>query len=158
MKQNIKIKLLADCQEHIPTLAKLAYEEISRHWVPDASIEKVKNRLLSHLNKEKMPLAMVALHGDSPVGMACLRETDGIRPGITPWLGSLVVDPKFRKMKIGESLIEAIKKQAKIFRYDILYLLAFDPTIPDWYTRLGWKTIGEDVLLGHRVTVMSISI
>lgn len=23
------------------------------------------------------------------------------------------------------------------------------PTIPEWYARLGWKHIGEDMLLGH---------
>ena len=27
-----------------------------------------------------------------------------------------------------------------------------------WYVRLGWTHIGDDELLGHRVTVMSISI
>ena len=97
MKQSIEIKLLTDCEEHIPTLAKLWYEEISRHWVPDASIEKAKERLIVHLNTEKIPNS-------------------------------------------------------------ILYLLAFDPTIPMWYMRLGWQMIGEDILSGHRVTVMSISI
>jgi predicted N-acetyltransferase YhbS len=158
MKHNIEIKFLTDCKEHIPTLAKLWYEEISRHWVPDSSIEKAKDRLIAHLNEDKIPMAIVALHDKSPVGMACLRETDGIQPGITPWLGSLVVNPKFRGQQIGETLIDAVKAKAKLFHHDILYLLAFDPTIPNWYARLGWQTIGEDSLLGHRVTVMSIVI
>ena len=158
MNHNIEIKLLADCEEHIPALAKLWYEEISQHWVPDASIEKAKKRLITHLNKEAIPMAMVALQDGSPVGMVCLRETDGIRPGVTPWLGSLVVNPKFRGQKVGERLINSVKTQAKLFHHNILYLLAFDPTIPLWYARLGWQHVGEDMLLGHRVTVMSISI
>jgi hypothetical protein len=33
-KQDFEIKLLTDCREHIPALAKLWYEEISRHWAP----------------------------------------------------------------------------------------------------------------------------
>lgn len=103
-------------------------------------------------------MAVIALYDNNPIGMACLRETDGIRPGIAPWLGSLVVDPTFRGKQIGEALINTVKAQAKLFCHDILYLLAFDQTIPDWYTRLGWQTIGEDNLLGHRVTVMSVSI
>ena len=131
MNNEFDIKFLVDCQEHIPSLAQLWYEEISRHWVADASIEKAKNRLIAHLNSEKMPMAIVALNNNTPVGMACLRETDGIRPGVTPWLGSLVVDKKFRGKKIGEKLIEAIKSQAKLFGHDTLYLLAFDLTIPN---------------------------
>lgn len=158
MKKNIEIKFLADCEEHIPALSILWYEEISRHWVPDASIEKATERLKTHLNKEKIPMALVAVYENNPIGMACLRITDGIQPGVTPWLGSLVVDPKFRGNKIGEILIEAVKIQAKSFYYDMLYLLAFDPTIPNWYSRLGWQSIGEDRLLGHRVTVMRIAL
>lgn len=158
MKKQIEMKYLVDCQQHIPALATLWYEEISRHWVADASIAKAEERLISHLNKDKMPLAIVAIHNDNPVGMACLRETDGIQPGVTPWLGSLVVNPEFRGAKIGEILIETVKTEARLHGYQILYLLAFDPTIPKWYSRLGWERVGEDVLLGHTVTVMSIAI
>ena len=158
MNNEFEIKFLVDCKQHIPSLAELWYEEISRHWVADASIEKAKDRLIAHLNKEKMPMAIVALNNNIPIGMACLRETDGIRPGVTPWLGSLVVDRKFRGKKIGEKLIEEIKSRARLFGHDTLYLLAFDPTIPDWYARLGWQSIGNDMLFNHRVAVMNISI
>jgi N-acetylglutamate synthase-like GNAT family acetyltransferase len=158
MNSSISIMSLTDCQEHLPILANLWYEEISRHWVADASVEKAKERLISHLNKDKMPMATVALFEGQPVGMACLRETDGIRPGIAPWLGSLVVDPNFRGAKIGATLIDAIKSQARFYSYETLYLLAFDPTIPIWYAKLGWQPIGYDRLLGHRVAVMSITL
>ena len=145
-------------REHIPALASLWYEEISRHWSPDASIEKAKQKLLDHLNQNKMPMAFVALLDGQAVGMVCLRKTDGIRPGVVPWLGSLVVHPEYRGKKMGEALINTVKDQARNLGYQILYLLAFDPTIPGWYARLGWTHIGDDELFGHRVTVMSISI
>lgn len=103
-------------------------------------------------------MAYVALLDDQAVGIACLRETDGIRPGVAPWLGSLVVHPEYRGQKVGEALINTVKDQARNLGYQILYLLAFDPTIPDWYARLGWKHIGDDKLFGHRVSVMSTSI
>jgi len=45
MKSNIKIKFLTECEEHIPSLATLWFEEISRHWVPDVSIGKEMNDL-----------------------------------------------------------------------------------------------------------------
>ena len=152
------IKPLSECQEHISVLAKLWYEEISRHWMPDASIEKAQRKLTNHLNTNSMPMAYVAICDGKAVGMACLRETDGIRPGVTPWLGSLVVSPKHRGHKVGEALINIVKEQAKNLGHQTLYLLAFDPTISNWYARLGWTPIGDDELFGHRVAVMSIPI
>lgn len=154
----IQIKHLSECQDHIPFLAKLWFEEISRHWVPDASIEKAKQRLLDHCNVDKLPLAIVALVENQPIGMACLRVIDRIRPHIAPWLGSLVVDPGYRSMKIGAYLIDQIKKLAVNFNYDKLHLLAFNPTIPEYYRRLGWEPDGYDHLLGHKVTCMKINL
>lgn len=103
-------------------------------------------------------MAFIAKLKGKAIGMACLRETDGIRPGITPWLGSLVVNPEYRGQQIGEALINAVKDQAKKLGHSTLYLLAFDSIIPDWYARLGWTHIGDDELFGHRVFVMSISL
>jgi len=157
-KQDFEIKLLTDCREHIPALAKLWYEEISRHWAPNPSIEKATQKLTEHLNKDKMPMAFIALWNELPIGMACLRENDGIQPGIAPWLGSLVVHPQYRDQKIGEALINTIKNEAKKLGHHSLYLLAFDPTIPNWYARLGWQAIGDDELFGHPVAVMKISL
>lgn len=156
MNNKVEIKYLADCQQHIDSLAELWYQEISRHWVAGASVAKTKSRLIEHLNTIKMPLAVVALQDGNPVGMACLRETDGIRDGVTPWLGSLVVRPECRHEKVGESLIETIKTKAKLLKYETIFLLAFDPTIPNWYAKLGWQPAGYDELFGHRVAVMSI--
>ncbi len=157
MKQ-FEIKLLADCQQHIPYLAKLWYEEISKHWAPNASLERAKENLKKHANHSELPITFVALENDHPIGMASLRENDGIQPERTPWLGSLVVDLAHRKEKIGEQLIDAVKKQALFLGYDKLYLLAFDPTIPSWYAKLGWQFIGEDHLFEHRVAVMEIEL
>jgi len=160
MKQNkeIEIKLLVDCLQHIPVLAELWYEQISRHWAPNASIERAKQNLIKHTNYELLPLTFVAFDNNQPVGMASLRENDGIQPDRAPWLGSLVVDPAYRKQKIGEQLIEAVKRRASLLGYPKLYLLAFDQTIPAWYERLGWKSIGTDQLFGHSVAVMDIKL
>jgi len=156
--QDIEIKFLADCQQHIPALAMLWFEHISKQWVPGASIEKAESNLKHHANRDKLPLTLVALYQDKPVGMASLRENDGVRPDLTPWLGSLVVDPLYRQRKIGEHLIQAIQQQARIFNYDTLYLLAFDPTISRWYANLGWQLIGVDELFGHIIKIMEIKL
>lgn len=158
MNIDVKIKPLSECPEHIPSLAQLWYDEISKHWVPGASVEKAREKLIDHLNNKNMPMAFVATQEDKPVGMACLRITDGIQPDLSPWLGSLVVHPQYRGCKIGETLIDVIKHKAKAFGYDDLYLLTFDSTLPDWYQRLGWKPVGNDALFEHKVVVMTINI
>lgn len=154
----IEIKLLADCIEHIPSLAQLQFDAISQHWVPGATVEQVAERLTKHANHEKLPLSLVALQDNNPLGMVSLRENDGIRLDLAPWLGSLVVNPRYRGMGLGIKLIEACKTMALARGNKMLYLLAFDPTIPDWYARLGWKRIGTDMLFGHQVAVMELKL
>ncbi len=158
MSGKVEIKLLTECQAHIPVLANLWFEEISKIWVPNSSVERATQNLIRHSNTNKIPMTFVASLDGKAIGMASLRENDGIRPDLTPWLGSLVVDPAYRKRKVGETLINAIKKQAKQFFFNKIYLLAFDPTIPDWYSKLGWGKIGMDQLFDHPVTVMSTDI
>ena len=158
LAENVEIKYLAECREHIPQLAILWYEGISKHWVPSASIERAQQNLNKHLNDEKMPLTLVVLYDGKPIGMASLRENDGICPDLIPWLGSLVIDHAYRGQGMGNKLIKAVKNQAKNFGYEKLYLLAFDKTIPSWYKQLGWKEIGTNKLFEHSVTVMCIDL
>jgi N-acetylglutamate synthase-like GNAT family acetyltransferase len=157
MNNNVKIRWLADCQHHINDLALIHFEGISKHWVPEASPEKSCQSLIKHATHH-MPFTLVAeIHGKA-IGMASLRVNDGLSTEQTPWLGSLVVDPTYQGQGMGEQLIEAIKKEAQTLNYDKLYLLAFDPTIPSWYLRLGWEKIGMDKLFGHPVTIMQINL
>ena len=154
--ENIEIKYLHDCQEHIPALAEIWYEGIRRQWVPNSSVVKTIEDLKTHAQIHDMPLAVVALMNNQPVGLACLRDDDGLSNHLTPWLGSLAVHPNFQRRDIGAHLITHIKTLAKARHFESLYLLAFDPTIPTWYATLGWETIGNDTMLGHPITVMRI--
>ncbi|HAT8893447.1 TPA: GNAT family N-acetyltransferase [Legionella pneumophila] len=147
------LKHHSDC---IPELAKIWHEVLGQIWVPDVSISRVEENLRNHLNTEQLPLTLVALHEDKPVGMCSLRVNDGIRPELTPWLGSLVVSPTHQKQGIARQIINRTKQEAQILGFKNLYLFAFDPTIPEYYGLLGWCTIGMDEFKGHPVTVMEI--
>lgn len=151
---SIQIVSLTDCQEHIPALATLWYENISKEWVPNASCARNEAQLLEHLNTDALPLTLVALKDGKAVGMASLRANDGLDSDFSPWLGSLVVDPLARMQGIGQQLIDAIKQKAQLLGFKTLYLLAFDKTIPSWYETLGWQSIGSDSLFSHPVTLM----
>jgi N-acetylglutamate synthase-like GNAT family acetyltransferase len=90
--------------------------------------------------------------------MCALRENDGIRPDLTPWLGSLMFYKRSQHHGVGQRLVDAVKVKAKTMGFETLYLFAFDPTIPAYYERLGWKTMGMDEFKGHPVTVIMISL
>lgn len=150
----ITIDLLNNHPQAIPALAAIWYEVLGRVWVPDVPVERVVERFTAQLNETGLPITFVAFDGSKPVGMCSLRENDGIRPDLTPWLGSLVVDPQYQNQQIGKRLIDVTKKQAKELGFEKVYLFAFDETIPDYYADLGWRKIDMDVFNTHPVTVM----
>ena len=86
----INIELLKQHQTDVPILAKLWHELLGKIWAPDVSIERVEQKFYEHCNEDKLPLAFVARENGQPIGMCALRENDGIRPDLTPWLGSLM--------------------------------------------------------------------
>lgn len=150
----ITIDLLKNHPQAIPALATIWYEVLGKVWVPDVSVEQVIERFKAQLNEAGLPITFVAFDGKKPVGMCSLRANDGIRPDLTPWLGSLVIDPQYQNLTIGKRLIDATKKQAHELGFEKLYLFAFDETIPDYYADLGWHKMGMDVFNKHPVTVM----
>lgn len=154
----IKVDILKNHPNTIPALAHIWHEVLGKIWVPDVSVERVIARFADHLSDKSLPITFVALDGDVPVGMCSLRENDGIRPDLTPWLGSLVVDPKYQKQGIGKMLADTTVLKVKELGFEKLYLFAFDPTIPDYYERLGWKKIGMDEFKSYPVTVMEIGL
>lgn len=148
------IDLLKNCPATIPRLAQIWHQTLGSIWSPDVPIARVGQNYQNHLHENNLPLTFVAFQDNKPVGMCSLRENDGIRPDLKPWLGSLVVDPDYQKQGIARQLMRATKQKALELGFETLFLFAFDPTIPDYYARLGWQKIGMDVFRGHSVTVM----
>ena len=110
----IKVDILKNHPNTIPALAHIWHEVLGKIWVPDVSVERVIARFADHLSDKSLPITFVALDGDVPVGMCSLRENDGIRPDLTPWLGSCAfrrcgslipndVDQQFRRIGITDS-------------------------------------------------------
>jgi N-acetylglutamate synthase-like GNAT family acetyltransferase len=158
MTNELEFKMLANCPEQIPTLASLWLNEIGKPWIPNASIESAIATYQTHLNLKSMPQTIVALDKGKAIAMVSLRDNDGIRDDLTPWLGSLIVDPAYRQKGLGEYLIELTIQQAKKLGFKQLYLFTLDATISSWYQRLGWSVLGTDQLYDHPVTVMQCRI
>ncbi|MBS0287546.1 MAG: GNAT family N-acetyltransferase [Proteobacteria bacterium] len=150
---NVDIAYLKDYPQHLPLVAQWIFNEWG-HLNPGASLEKAKAKLSAHLNKDTLPITFIALENNQPVGTCSLRINDGIRQELTPWLGSLYVSPTVRGRGLGEKLIESVINKARNMGYPKLYLFAFDPTLPNWYQKLGWQGMGMDKLNGYPVSVM----
>lgn len=147
--------MLKNHPQSIPTLANIWHEVLGKTWMPEVGIEEIESWYHEWLNHD-MPLAYVALYDDIPVGACSLQLNDGVRPDLAPWLGDLVVDPSYQKKGIGKMLIDATANKAAELGFSKLYLFTFDPTIPDYYTRLGWKKIDMDEFKSNPVTVMQL--
>ncbi len=154
----IKIDILKNQQSSIPQLAEIWHEVLGKIWMPYLSVEYINGLIGSWVHEEHLPLAHVAIIDDRIVGIASLQVECGIRPSLTPWLGSLVVDPKYQKQGIGKMLVDVTALKAKELGFKKLYLFAFDPTIPSYYECLGWRKIGIDEFKSHPVTVMEVEL
>jgi predicted N-acetyltransferase YhbS len=153
----IKIDLLKNHPQAIPRISAIWHEVLGKIWMPEFSIEEIESFYHEELSQD-MPLTYIALNGDIPVGSCTLQLNDGIRPDLSPWLGDLVVDPQYQKQGIGKMLINTVVEKTKELGFQKLYLFAFDPNVPAYYQRLGWKKIGMDEFKSKPVTVMEVGL
>lgn len=153
----IRIDLLKKHPYAIPALASIWQEVLGKIWMPEIGISEIESLYYEELNQD-MPLTYIALHDEIPVGSCTLELDGGIRPDLSPWIGDLVVTPKYQNKGIGKMLLDATIERAKKLGFEKLYLFTFDPEIPAYYQRLGWKKIGMDEFKSQPVTVMDTCI
>lgn len=153
----IKIDLLKNHPNAIPALSRIWYETIGKIWLPEIGIEEIEALSYEEL-KSDMPITYIALYDKMPVGFCTLQLNEDFRPDLGPWISDLVVDPKYQKQGIGKTLLKAMLKEAKELSFNRIYLFTFNPTVPKYYERLGWKIMETDEFKGRSVTIMEISL
>lgn len=153
----VTLDLLKNHPEAIPRCAEIWHKTLGKIWMPEIGIEEIEFLYYEELDQD-MPLTFIALYSEIPVGSCTLLLKDVVRPDLGPWIGDLVVDPSYQKQGIGKMLIDAAKNKASQLGFSKLYLFTFDPTVCDYYTRLGWIKIGIDQFKAHPVTVMVVDL
>ena len=87
----MQIDYLADHPDVIPTVARWLHDQWS-HLSREASVERREARLHADCNWDRIPLAVVALVDEEPVGVARLVEYDmDTRKDLSPWLAWVFV-------------------------------------------------------------------
>lgn len=133
----VDIQFLADCPAVIPAIACLHQLELGMG--KGSNYCRTLERFRLRLNRDSLPLTLVAFGDTLPVGSASLVKCDlDSHPHLEPWLASLFVATTYRNLGIGRCLIqeiEAIAAQA----YQHLYLYTWTRT--EYYRKLGWTVI-----------------
>lgn len=149
----MRITYLADYPESIPLVAKWFYEEWGQ-FNPNSSLALSESRVRERLNRDRIPLTLVALQNDEVVATTTLkiREMD-IYPQYEYWLSNVYTRPDCRGRGFGSQLVEYTVEEAKRLGVHDLYLQTW--TSEKLYTRLGWQALERDVEdHGKLVTVM----
>lgn len=154
----IKIDLLKNHPNTIPALANIWHEVLGKIWFPELEVQEIESLTYNELESPDETTSFVALCDEIPVGFCTFKLKEEFRSDLGPWLADVVVDPKYQNQGIGKMLVDVAVRQAKERGFKKLYLFAFDPTIPEYYQRLGWRKIGIDELKSHPVTVMEVDL
>lgn len=158
----IPLMLKVDCLKNHPhfvsILARWAFDAWGM-YNPDATFETTQQKLTIHLNDHCLPLTLIAVRNNVPIGMVSLRVSDGcdhLGAGFTPWLGSLFVIEQERSKGIAALLIREILQKAKNLGFLQCYLLTFEKDLVKYYESLGWDYLQDDLYYFHPVTLMKI--
>ena len=152
----MKIEYLADHPALVPIVAAWQQTEFG-YLTPTVTLEDRAERLRGSLQKDALPMALVALDGDgAPMGSAGILSATITHKHLTPWLSSVYVPGEHRGKGIASALsLRAVDEAAKL-GFDRLYL--FTPRSETMYARLGWKTFERIEYDGRPLVLMQRSV
>ena len=150
----MRIEYIADHPELLPMIASWLFEEWWR-VNPDNSIDIVEGRLREAMNRDKLPLTLIAFSDSTPVGAASLIHYDmESRKDLSPWLAAVYVLPEHRGKGVGSQLVHTAVEKAQELGVGTLNL--FTSKQEKLYTRLGWSVLERKDNGKEKITIMSI--
>ena len=151
----MKIYALQQKPKYLDRVAEWLYHEWGAK-TEGSSLLAVKEKLKKFTNIDKLPINYIALVGGDLVGTFNLMLSDPPkRKDLSPWFGSLYVEPNYRNQGIGTLLLKSAVSKAKEFGVEKLYLCT--PNHQEMYAKSGWKPIDEVEFRDEIVTIMEIS-
>ena len=146
---------LKDDPDQLQLLASWHQQEWSA-LNPGETIDGRIARMQPYLNNELLPSMFIA-RDEKLLGSAALVAHDmNTRTDLTPWLASVFVVAEHRCQGIGAALVKHVMQQAFIGGIKRLYLYTADKQ--DFYSKLGWQTLGYEKYHGIDVTIMQINL
>lgn len=150
---HVKFVYLTDKMEIIPNLAQWYFDEWGQ-YLEESSVTLFESKLREYLNKDKMPLIILATINDEVVGAAQLRFREmSIYPDKEHWLGGVYVQPAFRGKDVASALVCQIETIATSLGVRTLHLQT-ERLEGGLYAQLGWQPFDTVNYRGVDVLVM----
>ena len=133
---------LADHKNFIPIIAKWYFDEWG-HLMKDQNLEQATENLKIYLNSDKIPLMILAIKNDEPVGVAQLKYREmKIYPEKEHWLGGVFVPKKHRGKGIASQVVQQIIDKAIELNVQVLHLQT-ENLNGGLYRKMGWLSIEQ---------------
>ena len=151
---SLSFAYLADRLEAVPQIARWWFDEWG-HTRPGDSVEALASRVRGLLNRDQLPIQVVAILENRIAGVAVLKlhEMFDRYPEKDFWLGDVFVAPEFRGQGIGSALAMRIVEIAKSRGIGSLHLQTQNLT-GGLYAKLGWEKIEQTHYKGYDALVM----
>lgn len=149
----MEFSLLADRPQDATTVARWYHGQWG-HLTPDETVQTIAGKLERFMNRDRIPLLVLAVDGGAPVAAAELkfREMD-IYPEKEHWIGGVFVSPGHRRRGIGARVVEHVVGIARRLGVQTLYLQT-ERLDGGLYARLGWRPLEQVNYKGLDVRVM----
>lgn len=149
----LQFENLADRPDAVPLVAEWYFGEWG-YLNPAATLEKVAARLFASMNRDAIPLVVLAVMGDEIIGSAELKYREmTIYPEKEHWLGGVFVVPEHRGEGVAARLIDAVVNSARVLGVDVLHIQT-ERLDGGLYLKLGWQRTEQICYRGLDVLVM----
>lgn len=145
------IGYLADHPNVIPTLARWFHDEWSAYYGHRTAAD-VAREFEVCVNRDRLPLVLVAFDGSTPCGTAALKAASILtHVHLGPWLSGLYVAPDRRRRGIASDLVSAVVQEAERQEFRTLYVAARGGRL---FERLGWTVLEPTTYQGEELIIM----
>lgn len=150
----MQIEPLSKNMHFFRDVAKLKFQEFS-YLNGNETIEDYLERQKIYVSDQRIPQSYVVMNESRDlIGTFALKQKDLIsRLDLSPWLGSLVVVPGYRRNGIGSYIVDRAVHLAKELGYTQMYL--YTPDQEAWYAKQGWQLIERSFSGKFPISVMS---
>ena len=156
LSMNIAVDYLTDHPDLIPEVSRWLLDEWGDRS-PLGTVEGMGGDLRDRVQRDALPLALLAHENNAPVGTVSLkiREVE-IRPRYEHWLGTLFVPESRRRMGIGSLLVGAAVDEARRLGINELYLYTRRLETQRLYQQLGWAEVEWLEYRGRPAIIMKV--
>lgn len=149
----LQFVFLADHPELVPQVIRWWYTAWADRMAADPA--ESENRLRDSLSKKSLPIHIIAMLEDTPVGTAALKlqELGDLYGTRQNWLGNVFVDDRHRGQRFASQLAQHVIELARQHEMPHLHLQTADLS-GGLYARLGWQPVEQFEYRGQPTLLM----